>query len=250
LNELTQGEAVMFVGQGIEANTGIFPFRNRWGDYSALQIDPTDDCTFWYTNEYLVSSPTDILPVDWHTRIASFKFPTCTVATPPLLNVFSRKTHGTAGTFDIPLPQTGTRGVECRSGGANGDYTIVFSFANPVVNCGTSPNGSVQAGSNTNECVVNLTGVPNAQYQTVTLTRVLDNHANQGNVSATFGVLLGDVNGSGRVDAADVSLVRQQALQTVVTSNFREDINVSGRIDAADVSVARQQALTSLPTPP
>jgi hypothetical protein len=77
VNELSQGEAVMFPGQGIEANTGIYPFRNRWGDYSALTVDPTDDCTFWYTTEYMVSTPTDILPVDWHTRVGSFKFPNC-----------------------------------------------------------------------------------------------------------------------------------------------------------------------------
>jgi hypothetical protein len=62
-----------------------------------------------------------------------------------------------------------------------------------------------------------------------------------------MGVLLGDVNASRRVDAADVSLVRQQTLQTVTTSNFREDIDFSGRIDAADVSIVRQQTLTSLP---
>ena len=80
-NELSQGEGVMFVGQGIEANTGIYPFRNRWGDYSALTIDPTDDCTFWHTTEYMVSTPTDILPVDWHTRIGSFKFPNCVTVT-------------------------------------------------------------------------------------------------------------------------------------------------------------------------
>jgi hypothetical protein len=66
-------------------------------------------------------------------------------------------------------------------------------------------------------------------------------------VSAKMGVLLGDVDGSGRVDAADVSLVRQQTLQPITSSNFREDVNVSGRIDAADVSITRQQTLTSLP---
>ena len=250
LNELTQGEAVMFVGQGIENNTGLFPFRNRWGDYSALTVDPTDDCTFWYTNEYLVSTPTDILPVDWHTRVGSFKFPQCTVPTPPLLSVSSRKVHAAAGTFDIPLPQTGTRGVECRSSGANGDFTIVFTFANPVVACGTSPNGTVQPGLTTTECVVQMSGVPNAQYATAALNGVVDDHANQGNVSATFGILLGDVNGSGRVDSGDVSLVRQQTLQTVVATNSRDDINTTGRIDAGDVSIARQQALTALPTPP
>jgi hypothetical protein len=252
LNELTQGEAVLFQGLGIEVAVPNYLQRNRWGDYSNLTVDPSDDCTFWYTNEYLPSnqSTDPISSVEWHTRIGSFKFPTCTVATPPLVNASSRKVHGTAGTFDIPLPQTGTRGVECRSGGANGDYTIVFSFANPVVACGVPSSGTVQAGTNTNECVVSLTEVLNAQYQTVTLNGVLDNHANQGNVSATFGVLLGDVNGSGRVDAADVSLVRQQTLQSVIATNAREDINTSGRIDAADVSVARQQTLTALPSPP
>jgi hypothetical protein len=60
-------------------------------------------------------------------------------------------------------------------------------------------------------------------------------------------VLIGDVNVRERVDAADVSVVRQQTIQPVTTDNFREDINASGRIDAADVSIARQQTLTSLP---
>jgi hypothetical protein len=41
--------------------------------------------------------------------------------------------------------------------------------------------------------------------------------------------------------------VRQQTLQPITSTNFREDINASGRIDAADVSVARQNTLTSLP---
>ena len=46
---------------------------NRWGDYSAMSIDPVDDCTFWYTSEYLKSSGT----FNWSTRIASFKVAGC-----------------------------------------------------------------------------------------------------------------------------------------------------------------------------
>jgi hypothetical protein len=46
---------------------------NRWGDYSSMAIDPVDDCTFWYANEYLASNGT----FNWHTRLASFKFPSC-----------------------------------------------------------------------------------------------------------------------------------------------------------------------------
>ncbi len=46
---------------------------SRWGDYSAMTIDPVDDCTFWYTTEYQKSNGT----FNWSTRIASFKFPSC-----------------------------------------------------------------------------------------------------------------------------------------------------------------------------
>jgi hypothetical protein len=97
---------------------------------------------------------------------------------------------------------------------------------------------------------VNLTGVTNAQRIGVTVN-VTDNFGgtftNPEGIPVSMGVLLGDVNASSRVDAADVSSVRQQTLQPVDSSNFRNDINASGRIDAADVSIARQQTLTSLP---
>jgi hypothetical protein len=45
----------------------------RWGDYSSLELDPSDDCTFWYTTEYDKTSAR----FNWSTQIASFKFPNC-----------------------------------------------------------------------------------------------------------------------------------------------------------------------------
>ena len=45
----------------------------RWGDYSAMSVDPVDDCTFYYTNEYLKANGS----FNWSTRIATFKFPGC-----------------------------------------------------------------------------------------------------------------------------------------------------------------------------
>ncbi|HJT82437.1 MAG TPA: hypothetical protein VJ719_14680 [Chthoniobacterales bacterium] len=251
LNELTQGEAKLFQGLGIETAVPNYLQRNRWGDYSNLTVDPADDCTFWYTNEYMPpNGPIDVIStVEWRTRIGSFKFPQCTVATPALLNVVSRKTHGTES-FDIPLPQTGTRGVECRSGGPSGDFTIVFQFANPITNCGSSPNGTVQPGASSNECAVQLTGVPDGQYATVTLNGVLDDHAGQGNLSATFGVLLGDVSGNGAVSNTDVAAVKGQVSAPVTASNCRDDVTTNGAVSNTDVSVAKGQVGNTLPSTP
>ena len=63
-----QGESTLFTGTGSQTGT-----LSRWGDYSTMSIDPTDDCTFWFTSEYLASNGT----FNWHTRIGSFRFPTC-----------------------------------------------------------------------------------------------------------------------------------------------------------------------------
>jgi hypothetical protein len=46
---------------------------DRWGDYTSLVIDPSDDCTFWYVDQYMPSNGV----VNFHTRIASFKFTGC-----------------------------------------------------------------------------------------------------------------------------------------------------------------------------
>jgi hypothetical protein len=62
------------------------PCGDRWGDYSSMNIDPVDDCTFWYTTQYMAMFAPNA--VNWQTRIASFKFsecnnpPNCTTVTP------------------------------------------------------------------------------------------------------------------------------------------------------------------------
>ncbi len=68
LNTLAQGEAHLFDGTGSQTGTS-----NRWGDYSALTIDPVDDCTFWYTQEYYSTTGS----FNWRTRIGNFKFTQC-----------------------------------------------------------------------------------------------------------------------------------------------------------------------------
>jgi hypothetical protein len=215
----------------------------RWNGTSWAKVTSADTGRFSYLKAVTCASESDCWTVGLLDRVTLTQH-----YGPPvqLVGVKSRKAHGNAGTFDIDLPLTGNAGIECRSGSDN-QHRLIFTFAAPIVNCGVSKNGIASGGPNPNQCTVELTGVANAEYTTVNLNGVVDNSGNIGDVSVTMGVLLGDVNGSGRVDAADVSLVRQQTLQAITVSNFREDINASGRIDAADVSIARQQTLTSLP---
>jgi hypothetical protein len=72
--QLAQGEATLVNGGGVQLSTS-----SRWGDYSSMNIDPTDDCTFWYTQEYYAATST----AGWQTRIGSFKFPNCATPPPP-----------------------------------------------------------------------------------------------------------------------------------------------------------------------
>ncbi|MGA9639951.1 MAG: hypothetical protein WBQ72_01015 [Terriglobales bacterium] len=50
---------------------------NRWGDYSSMSVDPSDDCTFWYTQEYYKSKVGGAESNDFSTHIVSFRFPQC-----------------------------------------------------------------------------------------------------------------------------------------------------------------------------
>jgi hypothetical protein len=178
-----------------------------------------------------------------------------TVANNPIM--VSRMTHGGAA-FDVNLPLTGKRGVECRSGGANGNYTVVFQFGNSLTSVGGASvaqgTGSVSGraiGANNHEYVVSLTGITNAQYITVSLTNVQDAAGNSGNLtSPQMGVLVGDTNADGFTDAIDVSQTKSQSGHAVTNANFREDVNVDTFIDAIDVSLVKSKSGTALPSSP
>ena len=60
------------VEQSVWNGTGSQSIIN-WGDYSSMSVDPVDDCTFWYTTEYLQNGGKYV----WRTRVASFKFTNC-----------------------------------------------------------------------------------------------------------------------------------------------------------------------------
>jgi hypothetical protein len=75
----------------------------RWGDYSSMVIDPTNDCTFWYTTQY---HPTSASP-HWATRIASFSFPSCTKAATSW-SVVKKTSKGGDPITNLTIPATGT----------------------------------------------------------------------------------------------------------------------------------------------
>lgn len=170
--------------------------------------------------------------------------------------VVSRKTHGSAGTFEIAMPLTGSPGIECRDGGTGKNYTLVFTFAHPLTYVSSasvvSGTGSIDSSAisqtDPHQYIVNLSGVTTPQRLMVSLANVSDNAGEfSASVSVTIGVLVGDVNASGVVTTGDTNLCKGQALQPVTASNFRDDINASGAITTGDVNLIKQHALDQLP---
>ncbi len=174
---------------------------------------------------------------------------------PQLAGAVSRKLH--AGVpYDVNLPSSGNPvGIECRTGPTAGSHQVIFTFGvniigtpSATVTPGTGGSASVSGPPvvSGNQVTVNLTGVSNAQTITVNLFGVNDGFG-FGDVSGPMGVLLGDVNASGNVDSADVTLVQRQNNQAVTQSNFRMDVNTSNNIDSADVTLTQRQNQKRLP---
>jgi hypothetical protein len=72
LGQMTLGEGTIIDGSGIQRTT-----NSRWGDYTDITVDPTDDCTFWYVNEYYTLAGQNSSTAGWQTRIGNFKLPGC-----------------------------------------------------------------------------------------------------------------------------------------------------------------------------
>ena len=161
----------------------------------------------------------------------------------------SRKLHG--GTpFDINLPFTGNSGVECRSGGATNDYSVVFTFPDPVTFSAAfvSGTGSISGttGSGTTTITVNLTGVTNTQTIGVTLFGV-NNGMSTSDVSVPMGVLVGDTNADRFVNAGDALQTRNRSGQATDATNFRSDVNGDGFVNSGDTIAVRSRSGTALP---
>jgi hypothetical protein len=159
---LTQGETTIIAGAGAQGSS-----LSRWGDYSSMSIDPSDDCTFYYTNQYIPSNGT----FNWRTRIASFKLSPCggddfsLSASPTSLTL----APNAGGTSTITVTPSGafagavTLSVSGLPAGASASFSPVTTTSTSVltVNAGTASPGSY---------ALTVTGVSGALTHTTTVT--------------------------------------------------------------------------------
>jgi hypothetical protein len=159
-------ETSIIAGTGSQTGT-----LTRWGDYSAITVDPVDDCTFWYTTEYMKTSGT----FNWNTRIANFKFPNCGGAATPDYTLSASPTsvtvtQGSSGSSTITVNPTG---------GFTGSVTLSASGlpAGVTASFGTNPTTSTSvltltasSTATTGTATVTITGTSGALTHTTTVS--------------------------------------------------------------------------------
>lgn len=162
-----QAETTIFSGTGSQTTFFNGTPLTRWGDYSAMQVDPSDDCTFWYTTEYLSTTGA----FNWHTRIASFKFSAC--EKPDLTITATHAADFTQGQTGAAYTLTVTN-----SGGVdtNADVTVTDTLPAGLT-------ASAMSGTGWNCVLGTLTCTrsdvlsPGASYPAITLTVDVANNA-------------------------------------------------------------------------
>lgn len=164
-------EATMLTGTG--SQTGGL---HRWGDYSSISVDPADDCTFWYTTEYLSASGS----FNWRTRVGSFKFTGCTGKPPPPpapgFSIGASPGSRTVG----PPPGSTTYTVSTSSvGGSTENVALSAAGAPAGTSLSLSPSSVAAGGSSTLTADVGVGTAPGSYTITVTGTGPSGSHSAQ-----------------------------------------------------------------------
>jgi hypothetical protein len=100
LGLMTEIETSLIAGSGSQTGSA-----SRWGDYANMAVDPVDDCTFWFTSEYLTTTGT----APWRTRIGSFRFSNCIPGPPPTATFTPTPTTTATATTTKTASATATR---------------------------------------------------------------------------------------------------------------------------------------------
>jgi hypothetical protein len=184
LGTMTQGEGTVISGGG--SQTGSL---HRWGDYTSMSVDPSDDCTFWYTDEYVAANGS----FNWHTRIGSFKFANCSSgpsdfsisASPASLTIGQAGSGAT--TINTAVTSGGSQAVDLSASGAPAGTTVGFSPAS--VSAGGSSTMTVNVGASTAPGNYTLTVTGTAASGSHSTTLALNVVASDFSISASPGSL-------------------------------------------------------------
>lgn len=167
--QMPQTEQVLINGTGSQTSIA------RWGDYSTMTVDPNDDCTFWYTQEYYTANGSN-----WQTRIGSFKFPSCgqpkgTIAGKVVDSLTNAGIPGapvaiSGGTLEAAITvQTNATG-NYTADVLPGAYGVTAGPLLPGYPTSNSVAGQVVTASNTTTVPdIPLVGVPNLIYTSVAI---------------------------------------------------------------------------------
>ena len=174
-----------------------------------------------------------------------------------LNSAFSRKTHGSAGDFDLPLvlDPAASATVEPRSGGPT---QIIFTFSNDIVasdgmisaNEFTIANATFSSASiSGNELTLNLTNVIDQSVVTIAISGIEDpsGAALGGDNDVAIRALFADVNQEQVVDRSDFALVAQHQRESVDNNNFLLDIDLDGLIRRVDGYLVKQNRHHTVP---
>lgn len=200
----------------------------------------------------------NVAEVEFYGVSSAAPTPTPTPAPAPVLQgAVSRKTHGSAGSYEVELKVAagtegpgGPYGVECRQGGSmeveiKFDKVVIGGEAEMMEGSATLSGNPAFEGS---AMKLSLTGVGNAQTVKIRLKNI--KAADGGKLASAvvaFRVLQGDVSGDGTVNILDLGQCQQRSGQPVGASNFRFDVNCDGAINIADLGITKNSSGKSVP---
>ena len=243
-----------------------FPAPAPAGPYLSPQTAGTDTLTSAFTGAaggnpngtwslYVVDdSSADIGNINGGWSIALTQAANVCSAPPALalVSAQSRRVHGAAGTFDLPLSLVSTNPTtEPRQGPAQ---TVVFTFNSSI----TGANVAITEGAavistgaiSGNDVILNLTGVTDRQYVTISLTNITTAGGGAGGgASVRVGYLAGDVNQTRVVTFSDLVLTNTQLTKPVTALNFLKDVNANGALTFSDMVLINSNLTRSLPAP-
>ena len=208
-----EGEQLIISGSG--SQTGG---QDRWGDYSAMTVDPADDCTFWYTQEYIPSTGS----FNWNTRIANFIFPNCgassgaTVALSATKLTFPKTPIGQTTSLPVTLTNVGTATLDLSNVATTGDYAVQSNT------CGAQ----VLAGNN---CAITIAFTPITKSTRTGILQLADNAANNPQRVTLSGLGVAIALSPPALNFGSELVGQTTAPQTVTISNVSAaSVNITG----------------------